>query len=135
MSDSRGQSSVGSCETRSGIEKRWSSRREEYARFRVQVDGAKIVDEFLADLQKVRETENEELLSLGVAAQISGYSRDHLARLIRQGTVVNSGRKNRPLVKRKHLPKRAISSLARGVGSRYDPTADARSLMSRQGER
>lgn len=119
----------------STIEQRWSERRDHYARLGVLVDGARIVDDFLLDLQTLRETEAETLLSLAAAAKISGYSTEHLARLVRQGILPNSGRKGRPLIARKDLPRKANSSLARGENSTYSAHADARSLRERQGER
>src|SRR3954468_10313991 len=49
----------------------------------------------------------DELLSLHRAAQESGYSVDHLGRLVREGRIPNSGRKAKPLIRRKDLPRKA----------------------------
>ncbi len=46
----------------------------------------------------------EELLTLSEAAAESHYSPDHLGRLVRQGSVPNSGRPGAPRIARKHLP-------------------------------
>jgi hypothetical protein len=120
---------------RIAIEERWSNRKDDFARLGAQVDGARIVDAFLADLRELRESEDGDRLTLSVAASISGYSKDHLARLIRRGILPNSGRKNRPLLMRKHVPKKPNNSLARATDSGYDAVADARALRERQGER
>jgi len=48
-----------------------------------------------------------ELLNLRRAAQESGYSVDHLGRLLRDGRIPNSGRKAKPLIRRKDLPRKA----------------------------
>jgi hypothetical protein len=49
----------------------------------------------------------DELLSLHSAAQESGYSVDHLGRLLREGKIPNSGRKAKPLIRRGDLPTKA----------------------------
>ena len=43
-------------------------------------------------------------MSLVDAAQVSGYSADHLGSLVRQGKLPNVGRKNAPRVRRTDLP-------------------------------
>jgi hypothetical protein len=51
-----------------------------------------------------------ESLTLKAAANESGYSESHLARMIRDGKLHNAGRKNAPRVLRKDLPtKMALS--------------------------
>lgn len=57
-----------------------------------------------AELREVLRATNGELLNLRQAAEESGYSTEHLSRLIREGKVPNSGRKSRPLVRRNDLP-------------------------------
>lgn len=121
--------------TREELRSRWQLRCEEFARFGVLVDGAKVVGELLAELDAAMSAEGEELLSLTVAARLSGYSPSHLSRLLRSGLVPNSGRQHRPLIRRKDLPNKAKHSLASGAQKPYDPSADARALMGRQGER
>lgn len=46
----------------------------------------------------------DEPLNLSRAAQESGYSVDHLSRLVREGKIPNSGRTSKPLIRRKDLP-------------------------------
>src|SRR5215207_8009998 len=55
----------------------------------------------------------DELLSLHSAAQESGYSVDHLGRLLREGKIPNSGRKSKPLIRRKDLPRKAEKTPAK----------------------
>jgi hypothetical protein len=50
-----------------------------------------------------------ELLTLEQAAVESGYSADHLGRLIRQRRIPNAGRKNAPRIVRSDLPRKASS--------------------------
>jgi len=49
----------------------------------------------------------DELLNLEQAAVVSGFSADHLGRLVRDGRIPNRGRPNAPRVRRGDLPKKA----------------------------
>ena len=46
----------------------------------------------------------EQPLTLGEASVLSGYSKDHLSRMIRDGRLVNRGRKGAPRIRRGDLP-------------------------------
>ncbi|MFL5516646.1 MAG: hypothetical protein ACJ8DJ_10845, partial [Gemmatimonadales bacterium] len=63
------------------------------------------------------------------------YSVDHLARLIREGRLPNAGRHGSPRVRAADLPLRPRKDVAADPGRTYDPVADARALLGRQGER
>src|SRR4051812_5177497 len=95
--------------TRDELLARWQARRADWKRFGVQVEGTVLADEVLADLALLEKSEGDEILSLAAASSESGYSRDHLARLIRQGTIANAGRPNAPRVRRRDLPRKAAS--------------------------
>lgn len=118
--------------TRDELRAVWSARQMECVRLAAHVDGAKVIAAFLEDFDSVTVAEGEEALSLTEAARISGYSTDHLARLLREGKIPNSGQKHRPRINRKDLPEKRNFSLATASDSRYDPAADARSLRSRR---
>ena len=61
--------------------------------------------EYCADaLGSVLRANDDERLSLQQAADESGYTVDHLGRLIREGRIPNAGRKARPLIRRSDLP-------------------------------
>ncbi|MGI8497329.1 MAG: hypothetical protein ACR2OG_07090 [Gemmatimonadaceae bacterium] len=49
-----------------------------------------------------------ELLTLGDAARRSGYSADHLARLVRSGRLPNAGRPHAPRIRLVDLPLRPV---------------------------
>ena len=122
--------------TRAGLVARWRAVRNTLAEVGGLVDGAKLVDRLLVDLEAVCAAEDGETLTLAQAAAESGYSRDHLARLIRTGAILNVGRRRAPRVRRVDLPRKPAAR-RRGVASRsvraYDPGADARSLLARRG--
>ena len=68
---------------------------------------ARMLDFCADDLTASFARAGDELLSLRSAAQESGYSADHLARLLREGKIPNSGRKAKPLIRRRDLPQKA----------------------------
>jgi hypothetical protein len=74
---------------------------------------------------------DSEVLTLVEAAGESGLSADHLGRLLRTGTIPNSGRKGAPRIGRSDLP-RSPRRLSSGGSSEYDPITDARALRSRR---
>ncbi len=105
---------------------RWQQRRDEWSRLHVQVDGAALAGEIVADLEKIAETDSSDELTLTAAANLSGYTTDHLSRMIREGTIHNAGRKGSPRIRRSDLPIRPRDSLAKTNGQRYDAVTDAR---------
>jgi hypothetical protein len=121
--------------TSSEFRARWVRRREELARLGAQVDGARIIDEFVADFDSVERDEAEQIVSIGRAAELSGYSAEHLARCVRDGRIANAGRRGKPMIRRGDLPHKANKRLARTLNQTYDPAADARDLLDRRGER
>lgn len=117
--------------TLAALRERWLSRRDELRRFHALVDGALLCDELLAELNSLADNSANELLSLKRAALESGYSVDHLGRLIREGRLRNAGRPNAPRIRRADLPAKARHAVASRSDPSYDPDADARSLVSR----
>lgn len=91
--------------------------------------GARILTVAADELTGVLSDIDSQLLNLEQAAAVSGYSADHLGRLIRQGKIPNAGRKNAPKVRRADLPiksglrRRPISQMFRE--SRFDGIARA----------
>jgi hypothetical protein len=68
------------------------------------VEAAKTYERVAVELEREAARANNELLSLSSAAHESGYSTDHLSRLVREGKLRNFGKKHRPLVQRSELP-------------------------------
>lgn len=108
---------------------RWQKKRGELAGYKAQVDGAALVGEMLADLDAL--ADGEAAVSLPVARAETGYSTDHLSRLIKDGKLTNYGRKHAPRVRLSECPRKrsATGNLAGGAGMSYHPTTDARSLV------
>jgi excisionase family DNA binding protein len=108
----------------------WERRRDEYARLHAQIDAATLIDHLLADLETVAIDRSAALLTLTQAAHVSGYSADHLGRLVRTGELANYGRTHAPRVRSGDLPRRTRRAM--GVPSTYDPVIDAWSLRHPQ---
>ena len=85
------------------LRQRWTQRRDEWRRLGVQVDGAKLAEEILAELEQL-DAAGEQLLTLVEAAAECGYSADHLGRLLRDGVIANAGRPRAPKIRRRDLP-------------------------------
>ena len=85
---------------------RWQARRAELARLHALVDGAQLCDELLTELDNAVRSSADDLVTLKQAAALSGYSADHLGRLLRDGTLRNSGRRNAPRIRRADLPRK-----------------------------
>lgn len=73
------------------------------------VRGVVLCEEFVADLEQLVEIEEERLLSVREAAERSGYSADHLARLVRTGRIPDRrapGSKGRIGIRLSDLPRK-----------------------------
>jgi len=121
--------------TREQFFAKWEREAEVLRRRGALVNGAVLCEDLLSDVAALLSNESERLLSLGEAAKASGYSADHLGRLIRSGTIPNAGRPNAPRLRYGDLPRKPSQVAKRGPQP-YHPDTDARTLLSRQrGER
>lgn len=87
----------------------WRTLAQELRRFGAEPQARALescADELIAALRSTA----EELLTLRRAAEESGYSVDHVARLLREGKIPNAGEKSRPRVRRCDLPIRPKKS-------------------------
>jgi len=110
----------------------WTKRLNEYRAVAAHVDGEKICERVLADFNAVREAEAHTVLTLAEAAIRSGYSEEHLGRLVRQGKIPNAGRRGAPRIPVGDLPRRPITRAAGPLSAAYDPVTDARTLLNRR---
>lgn len=108
---------------------RWRSRREEWTRLGVQVDGGAVCAEVLADLELLWAAEDEAELDLQEAAVASGYCTDHLRRLAREGRLPCIRRGRRMYFRAAELPRKSMRTDELAIGP-YDPLADARQVAA-----
>jgi hypothetical protein len=100
----------------------WRSKQAEWDRLGMTANAARLVEAMLADVDAVFRGEEGEELTLSEAALRSGYSSDHLSRLLREGKLQNVGRKGRPRIRAGDLPRRAPAcgepGLSDNIGAR-----------------
>ena len=95
---------------------------------------ARAIEWAATQFQRALEDCGDERLTLAQASARSGYSQDHLARLIREGRLPNAGRRGSPRIRAGDLPVRPasrhqITDIVVSERSRvYDPVADARAI-------
>src|SRR6266853_4424962 len=116
--------------TREEFRARWNARLNECVRLGIHVDGERVCREVLADFEAVISAEDDRLLTLTDAADASGYCRDHLRRLYRQGVVPGERRGRRIFFRSADLPRKPKSERMQSSGH-YDPVADARQLLAK----
>ena len=109
---------------------RYRARQEEYRRVGALVNGVQLLDDVIADFGLLCQEEDDAELTLEEAAFESGYSSDHLRRLVRLGRLHAYRRGRRLFFRRADLPKKPgnVDGL-RPDG--YDPVADARRVATR----
>lgn len=118
------------------LRQKWETEIGVMQRRGVLVNGATVCAELLADVEAVFRDQSEAPLTLTEGSRRSGYSVDHLAKMIREGKLRNIGRKGSPRIRAGDLPRKPPRKLARSAVGLYDPDADARDLLCRQrGER
>ena len=99
---------------------------------------ARAIEWATAQFERALEDHADEKLTLAQASARSGYSQDHLARLIREGRLPNAGRRGSPRIRAGDLPVRPasrhqITEIVVSDRSRvYDPVADARAIGNRR---
>ncbi len=83
-------------------------------------------------LEAVLELETEATLSLQEASAESGYSPNHLGRMVREGKIPNAGRPRAPRIAQKDLP-RKLDIASRSGRSHLDRTQIVRSVVALKG--
>ena len=79
--------------------------------------------------EAVHETEDE-LLTLQQAADLSGYTADHLRHLVADGSIPNDGERGQPRIRRRDLPTKPGTSVDAGED---EATRAARSILKAVG--
>jgi len=93
-------------DVRESLRARLLRRRAELARLGALVQGDRLIDEILADLDAFQQEQNGRLLKLSEASRACGYTPDHLRVLIKAGKLANYGRQHAPLVRQDELPRK-----------------------------
>jgi excisionase family DNA binding protein len=117
--------------TRDELRLRWSARRAEWHQVRAFVDGASVCEQVLADLEYLWHGEDEAELTLEEASNLSGYSEDHLRRLVRENRLPSLRRGRRLFFRAGDLPRKS-NRIDRHGTEAYDPIADARQVAARR---
>jgi len=112
-----------------GLQKCWLEMAQMFDRYDA-TSHATVLRECAKDLEHVMKSAADRSLSLTEASHLSGYSTDHLGRLVREGRIPNVGRKGKPLLREGDLPRR-VSKVDTSPKAKYDPATDARNLRSR----
>src|SRR5687768_11660431 len=110
----------------------WRSRATELRRWAAAEGAACALEGAARELEAALRGQGEELLTLAQAARESGYSDEHVGRMVRMGKIPNAGRPSAPRVRRADLPKRLSRTVVLRGPVAYDAVADARSLASRR---
>lgn len=107
----------------------WRERAEQLDRYAPTVAAA--FRDCADQLDVALRSADEEVLTLAAAAAESGFSADHLRHEITANRIPNAGKKGRPRVLRRDLPRKAKRATGSATLSAYDPASDALSLVSR----
>lgn len=107
----------------------WREQAKELERYQAHAQAATL-QLCAAQLDETARRIDDGVFSLADASRRSGYSVDHLSKLVATNRIPNAGRKGKPLIRAGDLPKKA-SRRMRDAMPTYDPAADARSLRSR----
>ncbi len=110
----------------------WRARAEQLRPY--SASAATAFEQAAIELEQSLGAEANRTLTLREAAERSGYTPDHLRRLIRQNQLANVGRKHAPRVRLGDLPIKPRQFDGRSDPG-YDPVADARRVTARRAPR
>lgn len=104
----------------SELVERWRARSENLESWGAS-DAAKAFGVAADELERAIMTQAAATVNLTEASRESGYSADHLGRLVREGRIPNAGRKNAPQIRLQHLPRKP-QVVSDPCGGAPDPT-------------
>ena len=85
---------------------KWTERARKLREWAAAEDAARAWEAAAKELERVVAEAAEQLLNLQQAATTSGYSPEHLGRLVREGRIPNAGRPNAPRIRSGDLPRK-----------------------------
>ena len=106
----------------------WRDRASQLERYGADSQAITLL-ECAADLEQTWRLWQEEPLTLDEAAEASGYSAEHLGRLVREGKVRNAGRRGSPRIARADLPIKPKQREAPVAASASQGHTDARQIV------
>ena len=108
----------------------WRAKAAELRQFGAD-EQAKTLEWCATRVEEVLRQEDDALLTLLEAADESGYSAEHLGRLVRDGKVPNAGRPSAPRIARRDLPIKATQGdAAVPPHNRISDTSNAQVVQS-----
>ncbi len=123
--------------TREEFRAKWSARRAEWEKLGVLLSAAKLCEEFIADFENVLTSQDEAVLNTNEAAVMTGYSRERLLGLYRQGKLRGHKKGKSVFFQAGDLPKKPtgqLVTLSRGFTTppaNEETRANARRLAER----
>src|SRR5438309_1122229 len=127
--------------TREEFRAKWSARRTEWEKLGVFLSAAKVCEEFIGDFENVLTSQDEAVLNTNEAAVMTGYSRERLLGLFRQGKLRGHRKGKSVFFRAGDLPKKpmgarqAIPSSSAAPPADQETRANARRLAERLGVR
>ena len=103
---------------------RWRSEAETVGRCGHQ-STSRLIRRLAVEVEEALRDDRDETLRLAEATLESGYSTEHLRKMVASGKIPNSGAKGRPLIRRGDLP----NGPANPKGRFGSPEDDARSFL------
>ncbi len=92
------------------LSSRWRTRAKLF-RDHADESVARAYEKSATELDEWLREQDERLFDLQEAATLSGYSADHLGRLVRDGIIPNAGRTGAPKIRLSDLPRKASGGL------------------------
>lgn len=111
---------------------KWNGQAEAWTRLKAQVSGSEVCRDVLEDLRAIGSDLAGVTLNLTEAAELSGYTPDHLSRMVRAGQLPNHGEPHRPRIPLMSLPAKAKGERDSVLGSKLSPTEIARAVVTQK---
>ena len=106
-------------------------RAREYSKVGANVSGAQLCEQIATEIENLSERDGNEAFTIRQAAEESGYTEEHLRRLVRDGKIPNAGRPGSPKIRTADLPRKPSPVAGTGPVA-YDPVADAQRIRNRR---
>lgn len=116
--------------TREEFRAKWSARRSEWEKLGVLLSAAKLCEEFIADFDDVLTSQDEAVVNTNEAAVMTGYSRERLLGLYRQGKLRGHRKGKNVFFRAADLPRKPNGGRLAPIGRAPAKGADERTHTS-----